>query len=271
MVHRLLLCDLLPGMEAIKGLSWIQSLLPMRLLHHWDNFRGSTSISSFCQEAAGKNKTTRVATLQKRCYKQSDGRKHRPSHKLSSIHTTKVYVQIYNVVLCQSLFCNENWRYQQPAEDSHETSLRPSSSPLESPFVEEVSPQESSPPPPPRWGSELGGGGGVVPSIPPKERKTRAATLFLSSAFLARRHRENQGNKFSEPETNINFSSRLIKVRRLSLMTSQSSHFSSLVFQLVLTSSWVWTDISECGLRLVWMWFKTELDIYLPETKASTK
>ena len=96
-----LLCDLLPGMEAIKGLSWIQSLLPMRLLHHWDNFRGSTSISSFCQEAAGKNKTTRVPTLQKRCYKQSDGRKHRPSHKLSSIHTTRVYVQIDNIVLCQ--------------------------------------------------------------------------------------------------------------------------------------------------------------------------
>ena len=77
--------------------------------------------------------------------------------------------------------------------------------------------------------------------------------------------------KTREPETNINFSSRLIKVWRLSLMTSQSSHFSSLVFQLVLTSSWVWTYISECGLRLVWMWFKTELDIYLPETKASTK
>ena len=47
--------------------------------------------------------------------------------------------------------------------------------------------------------------------------------------------------------------------------------FLVLFFQFVLTSSWVWTYISECGLRLVWMWFKTELDIYLPETKASTK
>ena len=88
----------------------------------------------------------------------------------------------------------------------------------------------------------MGGGGAAVPSIRPKERKTRAAaTLFLSSAFLAWRHRENQGNKFSEPETNSNLSLRLIKVWHLSLDT-----FSTLLSQLVVENQ----DLVflECGL-----------------------
>ena len=71
---------------------------------------------------------------------------------------------------------------------SHETSLKPSSSPLESPLVGEVSPQES-PPPPPTWGSELGwggGAGGAMPSIHPKERKNQGHTFpFVPPCLLA--------------------------------------------------------------------------------------
>ena len=111
----------------------------------------------------------------------------------------------------------------------------------------------------------MGGGGAAVPSICPKERKTRAAaTLFLSSAFLAWRHRENQGNKFSEPETNSNLSLRLIKVWRLSLDT-----FSTLLSQLVVKKSGF-------GLFRVWLVFwiwllKNRIRKHFLETKASPK